>query len=59
MEQQIAELTRVILAQSDSIKALQDRSDAIHAAMEEIKSAVLELQRWKPEMELSMEGLRS
>lgn len=55
----MAELTRVILAQSDSIKTLQAKSDAIHATIEEIKPAVFELQKWNPEMESSVEGLRS
>lgn len=55
----MAELTGVILAQSDSIKTLQAKSDAVHTTVEEIKSAVLELQKWKPEMETSVEGLRS
>lgn len=59
MEQQMAELTRVILAQSESIKVLQDKTEAIHATMEEIKPAVFELQRWKPEMESTVEGLRT
>lgn len=55
----MAELTKAILAQSGSIKALQAKSDAIHAVMEEMKPAVLDLQKWKPEMESSVEGLRS
>lgn len=65
MEHQMAELTRVILAQSESIKsleaksdAIQAKSDAIQAAVEEIKPVVIDLQSWKPEMETSMEGLR-
>lgn len=55
----MAELTRVILAQSNSIKALQVKSDGIHATVKEIKPVVFELQKWKPEMEPSVEVLRS
>lgn len=59
MEQQITELTKAVLAQSDSLNALQAQGEAIQASMEEIKLAVLELQKWKLEMEQSVDGLRS
>ena len=52
MDQQLAELTK-------AIQKIQVQNDAIHAAVEEIKPAVLDLQKWKPQMEKGVEELRS
>lgn len=59
MDQQLAELTKAILAQGESLKKFQVHSEAIQASVEEIKTAVLELQKWKPKMEQSVDGLQS
>lgn len=59
MEQQIADLLKAMAAQSESMKKLEARSEAIQVTVEEIKPAVLELQRWKPMMEQSVDGLRA
>ena len=59
MEQQLADLTKAILAQAESLKKLEIRGEAIQATVEEIKPAVLELQKWKPDMEQSVDNLRT
>lgn len=52
MDLQLAELTK-------AIQKLQVQNDVIHASVEEIKPTVLDFQRWKPEMELVVDDLRS
>lgn len=59
MDQQLADLTKAILAQSESLKKLETRSEAIQVTVEAIKPVVLELQKWKPDMEQAVDGLRA